>query len=104
MPSWYWSELSCRRHYIAHIRAALEWQQQERGINERNAEFFRKLTLPGTAGAKPLSGAHNPRNQRIPEPPISSDVPAAKKRTAPAATAKPDDLPPKHCYGEQKIC
>lgn len=44
MPVWYWNELECRRHYVAHIRAAVEWQEREHRISRGNAEFYRSLT------------------------------------------------------------
>lgn len=44
MPRWYWNEQECRRHYIDHIRAAIDWQARERRISEGNANFYRTLT------------------------------------------------------------
>lgn len=44
MPLWYWDDRACRRHYVAHIRTALDWQQRERRINRRNIDFQRVLT------------------------------------------------------------
>lgn len=44
MPVWYWNDRLCRENYIAHIRAAIDWQQSQRRINHGNAEFHRSLT------------------------------------------------------------
>lgn len=44
MPGWYWNDQACRRHYVAHIRAAIDWQKRERKIGHGNAEFIRSLT------------------------------------------------------------
>ena len=44
MPVWYWSDRQCRENYVAHIRAAIDWQRSERRINRGNAEFHRSLT------------------------------------------------------------
>lgn len=43
MPHWYWNEQECRRHYIDHIRAAIDWQERERRISQGNADFHRGL-------------------------------------------------------------
>jgi len=44
MPAWYWDEPACRRHYIAHIQSAIDWQEREGRISRGNADFHRSLT------------------------------------------------------------
>jgi hypothetical protein len=46
MPPWYWNESLCRQNYIAHIRAAIDWQQQHARLNRGNAAFQRILRVP----------------------------------------------------------
>ena len=46
MPRWYWDEQECRRHYVAHNSAAIDWQERERRLNRGNAAFHRILTGP----------------------------------------------------------
>ena len=44
MPPWYWNEQECRRRYIAHVHAAIDWQQREHRINQQNTAFIRTLS------------------------------------------------------------
>ena len=44
MPPWYWNDRHCRENYVAHIRAAIDWQRSQRRINRGNAEFHLSLT------------------------------------------------------------
>lgn len=44
MPRWYWNERDCRRHYISHVQAAIDWQDRERRISRGSAEFQQSLT------------------------------------------------------------
>ena len=44
MPPWYWNEQECRRRYVAHVRAAIDWQEREHRINRQNTAFIMDLS------------------------------------------------------------
>jgi hypothetical protein len=55
MPPWYWNDQQCKRRYISHIRAAIDWQRREHRINRANAVFLSGLS-GRPAGRGPETG------------------------------------------------